>query len=142
MSDNPRLVIDTNVWVSLILWQNPVLATVLDRAVTQFQIIGSRATLAELRATLGKPRFAAKMSTTEHQLIFEVIIKNTKLVDVVESVTDCRDPKDNKFLELAAAGGAEHIVTGDGDLLVLHPWRGVSILTPRQFIDATELPPK
>ena len=141
MGARPHLVIDTNVWVSLILWQSPMLAAVLDRAVTQFQVIGSRETLAELQATLGKPKFAAKISATERQLVFEVVIKATKLVDAVESVTDCRDPSDNKFLELAISGGAMNIITGDNDLLVLHPWRGVSILTPRQFVEATGLPP-
>jgi predicted nucleic acid-binding protein len=47
---------------------------------------------------------------------------------------DCRDPKDNKYLELAAAGRAEIIISGDDDLLVLHPWRGVAIIGPTQFV--------
>ena len=44
-------------------------------------------------------------------------------------------PKDNKFLELAISGGATHLVTGDDDLLVLHPFRGVAIVTPQEFLD-------
>jgi uncharacterized protein len=51
-----------------------------------------------------------------------------------ESVTVCRDPKDNKFLEVAATGRADVIVTGDDDLLVLHPFRGIPILGPREFL--------
>jgi predicted nucleic acid-binding protein len=49
-------------------------------------------------------------------------------------ITDCRDPKDNKFLELAIDGNADYIITGDPDLLILHSYRGISIVTPSQFL--------
>ena len=52
-----------------------------------------------------------------------------------ERVTDCRDPKDNKYLELALAAGAETIVSSDDDLLVLDPWRGVRIMRPTDYLD-------
>jgi uncharacterized protein len=51
-----------------------------------------------------------------------------------EHVAACRDPKDDKYLELARAAGAAFIVSGDDDLLVLHPWRGVSILSPAAYL--------
>jgi len=47
----------------------------------------------------------------------------------------CRDPKDDKFLELAVSGQATHIVTGDADLLVLHPFPGIQIISPTQLIE-------
>jgi uncharacterized protein len=50
-------------------------------------------------------------------------------------VTDCRDPKDDKYLELALAAGAE--TSGDDDLLVLHPWRSVRILRPADYLALT-----
>nr|WP_232285716.1 putative toxin-antitoxin system toxin component, PIN family [Crocosphaera chwakensis] len=49
-------------------------------------------------------------------------------------MNECRDPKDNKFLEVAVNGNATHIITGDKDLLELHPFRGISILKPKQFL--------
>jgi predicted nucleic acid-binding protein len=52
----------------------------------------------------------------------------------VVRVTDCRNPKDDKYLELALAAGAEIIVSSDEDLLVLHPWRGVRILSPVDYL--------
>jgi len=51
-------------------------------------------------------------------------------------VTDCHDAKDNKYLELALAAGASIIVSSDDDLLVLHPWRGVRILQPAEYLES------
>lgn len=59
-------------------------------------------------------------------------------ISVTTAVTACRDPRDDKFLSLAFAGEADLIITGDDDLLVLHPFQGVSIVTPRQFLDSYE----
>ena len=55
---------------------------------------------------------------------------------VTETVAAGRDPKDNKYLALAHEAQGACIVTGDKDLLVLNPYRGIPILTPRQFLDA------
>lgn len=49
-------------------------------------------------------------------------------------VRACRDAKDNKYLELALAAQADAIISGDEDLLVLHPWRGIPILRPAEFL--------
>jgi putative PIN family toxin of toxin-antitoxin system len=55
-----------------------------------------------------------------------------------ETVEDCRDAKDNRYLELALAAQASIIVSGDEDLLVLDPWRGVRILRAAQFLKKIE----
>lgn len=49
-------------------------------------------------------------------------------------VPDCRDPKDDKYLELALSTGAETIVSSDSDLLVLDPWRNIRILSPGEYL--------
>ena len=54
---------------------------------------------------------------------------------ITETITACRDPKDNKFLELAVSGQANLIISSDNDLLVLHPFRGIFILKPVAFLD-------
>ena len=64
----------------------------------------------------------------------DVIEVLAQRVEPTETVDDCRDPKDNKYLALAAAAGAEILVSSDADLLVLDPWRGVRIVTPAQFL--------
>ena len=63
-----------------------------------------------------------------------VLTRETEWVDVNEQITACRDPKDNKFLELAVSGRATHIITGDTDLLALHPFRGIQIVPPQVLL--------
>jgi predicted nucleic acid-binding protein len=70
----------------------------------------------------------------ERLAFLATLVREAELVVVTAVVTDCRDPKDNKFLELALSGKATHIVSGDEDLLVLHPFRGVLILTLQAFV--------
>ena len=57
--------------------------------------------------------------------------------EVTDRIAPCRDPRDDKFLELAAAGRADGLITGDADLLALGRFRGTEITTPAAFLDAT-----
>lgn len=57
-----------------------------------------------------------------------------ELVHIAERIAVCRDPKDDKFLELAVNGKADVIVSGDADLLVLNPFRGITIVPPATFV--------
>ncbi|WP_347566266.1 putative toxin-antitoxin system toxin component, PIN family [Scytonema sp. UIC 10036] len=59
----------------------------------------------------------------------EDLTETTQFIEVTAQIEEWRDPKDNKYLELAVSGQAECIVTGDDDLLVLNPFRGIEILT-------------
>jgi len=62
-------------------------------------------------------------------------VRHGEWVEIAERLDVCRDPKDNMFLELAVSGNAFCIVTGDDDLLALRSFRGVKIMTPRQFVE-------
>ncbi len=62
------------------------------------------------------------------------LLKEAELAQVSEIITACRDAKDDKFLELALSGRASCNVSGDADLLALSPFRGIPILTPREFL--------
>ncbi len=64
-------------------------------------------------------------------------LKVVEMIDTSEIINVCRDPKDDKLLELATSGNADFLVTGDKDLLVLNPFRGVEIITPRKFLEKT-----
>ena len=57
-----------------------------------------------------------------------------ELVTITERIVACRDPTDDKFLELAVNGHADLIVSGDADLLALNPFRDIPIVTPAVFV--------
>lgn len=63
------------------------------------------------------------------------LARESELIDVDVQIKTCRDPKDDKFLEVAVSGRATHLITGDTDLLVLDPFQGVRILSPQGFLD-------
>jgi PIN domain len=94
------------------------------------QEFGHRAQVIEV---LQRPYFASKLppfylDDTRRMLV------NAEPVTIVERVVACRDPTDDKFLELAVTGDADVIVSGDLDLLVLNPFRGIPIVTPATFV--------
>lgn len=65
----------------------------------------------------------------------EVFRTASQVVEPQEQIQACRDPKDDIYLETAVSAQADCIVSGDPDLLALHPFRGIFILTPRDFLD-------
>ena len=93
---------------------------------------------AEIAEVLGRPKFARVLSIERRELILNTIRRMAVWFVPSEPVTDCRDPKDDKYLELALAAGAAFIVSGDDDLIVLHPWRGVSIVRPADYLALSE----
>lgn len=125
---------DTNVAVSAALLPRSVPRQAFDRALEHGTVLISFATVAELNDVLRRPHFDKYVHEEERLEFLATLVRESELVAVTDVVTDCRDPKDNKFLELALSGQATHIVSGDEDLLVLHPFRGILILTPQAFV--------
>jgi putative PIN family toxin of toxin-antitoxin system len=83
---------------------------------------------------LGRSKFDAYIAVAERQSFIRLLGHIAELVPIIHTVKVCRDPHDDKFLELAVNGGADAIVTGDDDLLVLHPFRGIAIQTPANYL--------
>lgn len=112
--------------------------SVPDRAVRQaFAADGvavSEATLAELLDVLARPRLARFINLELRDEMLALLDAFAVFFTPTATVTDCRDAKDNKYLELTLAAGAAAIVSSDADLLVLHPWRGVRILQPAAYL--------
>ena len=73
-----------------------------------------------------------------HYQFLEALVERAVLVELTEKVQECRDPKDDKVLELALSGEAQYIVSGDKDLLVLHPFRNVVVITADEFLKTIE----
>ena len=83
---------------------------------------------------LARPKFRRAISDDRRRETLELLSAAATWFERVQEVVDCRDAKDNRYLELALAAGAAVIVSGDDDLLVLDPWRGVRILRPAAFL--------
>ncbi len=128
-----RIVLDTNIFVSAILKANSVPAAAIQQVCTSHTLLTSLATQREIRRVLAKPYF--KVATDEEALLnLDQILANSELVQVLTSISACRDPMDNKFLELAFDGKANLIITGDNDLLSMGSYEGILIMTAAQFL--------
>ncbi len=130
-----RFVFDTNVIVSAALLAGSVPRRAFDKALDRGTLLISAPVLLELSEVLSRERLNKYLLESERMRFLVALLKETELVEITTPVTACRDNKDNKFLELAVSGNADYIVSGDEDLLVLDPFRGIPILTPRNFVD-------
>lgn len=131
-----RWVLDTNTLISRLLVPTGVAGRAVDAALARGVLLVSDATLAELAEVLARPKFEPYLSREERQHFFRLLCGVGRTVNITQRTQACRDPKDNKFLDVALCGEADAIITGDADLLVLHPHHGVDILSPAQFLTA------
>jgi putative PIN family toxin of toxin-antitoxin system len=134
-----RVVIDTGVAVSAVLLPRSVPRQAFDEAAARGRLLVSAATVAELDEVLRRPKFNTYVPEEKRLEFLAAMVRDAEEVEVTEVVAECRDPQDNKFLELAASGRATHILSGDADLLVLHPFRGIAIVTPQAFLTSCRL---
>ena len=130
-----RFVFDTNVMVSALLLNDSVPGQAFIRGLNHGTILISTETVSELSHVLGRDKLARYISHEKRDEFLQSLIHEADLIAITESVQVCRDPDDDKLLELAVSGNATYIVTGDADLLVLNPFRGVEIVTPADFLN-------
>jgi uncharacterized protein len=101
-----------------------------------YTLLYSQSLLEELIDVLSRPRLRRKYDVIDDDIktIISLILLRGEAVTPTQPIIACRDPKDNKFLEVAMAGQAEVIVSGDEDLLTLDPFTGIPILQPAAFL--------
>jgi uncharacterized protein len=134
VTSSELFVLDTNVIVSAILSPRSVPRQAFDRAFLLGTVLVSDAILVEVDDVLRRPKFQRYVSEEERLQFLAKFVGEAMIIEVTEVITDCRDSKDNKFLELAVSGGAKCTISGDTDLLVLDPFRGILIVTPQVFV--------
>jgi len=117
-----------------VLRPESVPAKAMSHAIAHDQIIASSASLAELGDVLRRPKFSRALTLAEIEFHLNRLTAVFEVVEVVHTVRDCVDLKDNMILELALSGGADIIISGDDHLLRLHSWRGVRILKPVEYL--------
>ncbi|MBS1531115.1 MAG: putative toxin-antitoxin system toxin component, PIN family [Bacteroidetes bacterium] len=135
MKKSSLFVLDTNTLISaFLLSDKSVSALAYYLAKSKGLIVMSEDTLNEFADVFIRPKFDSYVASDKRLAIIEDLKDVVKIVPVTNYITACRDPKDNKFLELAVDAGAECIITGDKDLLVLHPFQNIPILTAADFL--------
>lgn len=138
-----RAVLDANIYVSACIRpQGPpgrILRLLLDDQA--FQLVGSDAIFDEVRRSLKYPQVRRYLSLTNVEsdrwiIALALIAEPTEGRLKIRAVE--KDPDDDKYLAAALEGRAGYLVSGDSDLLELHEYKGVSIVTAREFISVIE----
>ena len=129
-----NLIIDTNVLVSGFFYKGSVVRQAVTTGFRHYNVVFSTQTWDELTHVFQRDFLEKILPLAQRlRLLFEIASRIT-VVESKSIVVDCADAKDNKFLSLALDSGTQTIVTGDNDLLQLHPWRAVNIFTVHQFL--------
>ncbi|MGI8586881.1 MAG: putative toxin-antitoxin system toxin component, PIN family [Chloroflexia bacterium] len=115
------------------LSKHSVVRQIFNLAIARGELLFSEVTRDELEEVIRRERFDKYQTRDAREQFIKDLSEVAILIEVTETITECRDPKDNKFLELAISGKADCIISGDRDLRVLHPFRGIPILTPQEF---------
>lgn len=135
MSDRSRFVFDTGVLIGAAIFPRSVPSLALDIALNRGDLIVSKSTIDEVAKVIRRPKFDRYLSKPVRDAFLAKLVLKSLQIEISEPITASRDPKDDMFLELAIAGQASCIVSGDADLLVLNPFRSIPILSPREFLD-------
>ena len=137
MSGSRCVVFDTSTLVSAALRVGSIPHRALLHALSESDVCASVATLAELDMVLSRPKFD-RYQTIAVRMEFAALLRRYvrlfAVADDVSVVPACRDAKDSKFLALARVCDAAVLISSDADLLDMHPWQGVPIITPAAFV--------
>jgi len=127
-----RVVVDTNVFISAALKENSWPGLVVRWLGSNGGLLKSAAAEQEIMEVLARPRLAKRISPA-FMMNLRLLFSVSEDVEVKPVLIRCRDPKDDKFLELAVNGRADVIVSGDADLLVLGRIEDIPIVNPATF---------
>ncbi len=129
-----RVILDTNVFISGIFFSGPPSQILKAWANQSFQIVLSQQILNEYQRVAED--LSSKFQTIDILPIIELVTIHGQFVDAQGfDISACEDPDDDKFLECAVAGKCKTIISGDKHLLKLAGYEGITVLSPRDFVD-------
>ena len=134
MTSKARFVFDTNVLVRAALLSDSTAAQAFRKARQVGEVLSSVPTAEELNEVFGREKFDRYITRENRERFLVAFLRAAIVTEILEPIVACRDPKDDKFLELAVSGRAACIITADEDLLALNPFRGISILSVERFL--------
>lgn len=133
-----RVVVDTNVLLGAALLPQSVPARLVDSLLQTGKLVFTDATFAELETRLWKPKFDRYLSMEHRKALLHDFSASGLWVSVPPEIakqTFSRDMNDDAFIHAALAASSSRLITGDEDLLCLHPLQELSIITPRAALD-------
>ena len=136
MNRGKRYVFDINVIVSALLFNQSVPGRAFFRALEAGTLLLSAQLVEQLSDVLCRQKFDKYVGRDDRERLLAGAVHDAEIVIPSTRIQECRDADDDIILELAVSGNASLIVTGDKDLLVLHPFRGIAILSPVQFLES------
>lgn len=144
MSQIKRVVLDTSTLVSAALRMESAPNRAMSKALRDYEVCASPATLAELEQVLMREKFDRYLDQETRRAFLAMYRSHTHLFPVFEREEMalqqlCRDSRDNKFLALALSCKVEVLISSDNDLLILNPWYGIPVLSPVEFLARNEL---
>lgn len=129
-----KVILDTNIWISMIIFTGK-LEAIYNRWLTgDIKTCFSEVTYNELETKLIKFSLECDKREVVEEFI-GILNKRCEIYRISEKYYKCRDPKDNKFLDISDCFGAEYLITGDKDLLVLKKIGMFKIINPTTFIE-------
>jgi len=131
-----RVVLDTNIIISTLVFNTGQFGWLREAWINQkISPLVNKSCVEELLRALTYPKF--KLSPEDIESLLGEYLPNTKTIETTrktgKKIPRCKDPHDQKFLELAYAGNAEVLITGDKALLELHGQTPFDILTATAF---------
>ena len=130
-----RFVFDINALISAFLIEESVPSKALRSALNQGVVLVSVPLVTTLAGVLRRPRFDRYLTLHEREELVAAFVATSRMGSRLQNAfRACRDPDDDAILELAVNGNAAAIITGDSDLLVLNPFRGIQVLAPADFV--------
>ena len=130
-----KVVFDTNVLISRLLSPGSAPAQAVNKGLSSGLVMASYDTLTELSDVLSRKKFDKYISIEDRKTFLRLYIHTIEKIEIIRTVQECRDPKDDKFLELALNGEADFLITGDTDLLRFKTYHHTLILTPAAFLE-------
>jgi len=134
MRTRQRIVVDTNVLVSRLLAAESLPGQAVRQARRRGRLLVSDATMNELVDVLAREKLDRYVTVAQRKQFLRQLGRIAEFVPIIQVIRECRDPKDDKFLEVALNGRADAIVSGDADLQGLNPWRGIAIISPVEYL--------
>jgi putative PIN family toxin of toxin-antitoxin system len=132
-----RVVIDTSVLIRYLIKPSAAIKELIELRWLndKIQMVTCPELLAELESVLRREYIQQLIRPDEGQILLDAIALKAEVLPSLEPIPSyTRDPKDDKFIACALAGGAGYVITVDQGLLVLGSLGGVRILTPGEWV--------